>query len=136
MVGRAFFCPHISADFNRRNPLGNIRTDPDMIQPPPFVVCLPVGIAVAPPGIDFFRLGIKPPRNVYQVKRLPQPGQPFNFHRRMRNNFQHLLVVPHVIFERSNVEVAADNHFTPAVVVFMQFPVFGNIVHKSQLMCE
>ena len=134
MVGGTFPIARFLEYFNRNQPVFQIRRRPDVIQAAAFVVSLPVRIAVAPPGIGFFRFWMKFAQYVDEVQRIFQPCQPFDFYRRMRNDFQHLSVIPNVVFQRRDVEIAADNHFSAGIRLLMLFPPFRHVVHKRQLM--
>lgn len=70
MVGGTFPIARFLEYFNRNQPVFQIRRRPDVIQAAAFVVSLPVRIAVAPPGIGFFRFRMKFAQYVDEVQRI------------------------------------------------------------------
>src|SRR5262245_55611646 len=80
--------------------------DPDVIEPAAAVADRPVGGAITPPGIDLFRHRDPFARDVEPFAMDLRGEQLLGLDRRVRNYLQELLVRPHVVLMRRNVEVA------------------------------
>src|SRR6202043_3516375 len=89
--------------------IAQFRADPNMVEPPPLVDGRPIGRAVAPPRVELGRFGNEPAHDVDPVSGSLGVAELLALDRRMGDHVEKVLVAPHVMFERCDVEVADEN---------------------------
>ena len=77
-----------------------------MIEPASVIFSLPVGLSIAPPSVDFFGRGSFFAQHIAPSARFLRACEAFHFGGRVRDDLQHFFVVPHIVGQRRNVEVA------------------------------
>src|ERR1044072_1639667 len=90
-----------------RRAVPGLRRDPDVSETAPAVGGLPVvHRAIAPPRVELLGLGGQFAHRVDPVAGFAEAVELLGLDRRMRDDFQHLLVAPDIMLERGHVEVA------------------------------
>src|SRR5262249_31905685 len=133
MIGRSLPAARVAQDPEIADPVLERARDPDVIEPPAAVAGRPVGGAIAPPRVDFFRKRDALARDVGPLAMGLRRQKLFAFDRRMRDDFQQLPVRPHVVFVRRDVEVADQD----VTVVAARTQLVGfHLVEKAELVLE
>src|SRR5690349_24349968 len=106
MVGRTLPAPRVAGDPEIADAILQSARDPDVIQPAAAITYGPVGGTIAPPGIDLLRERNPHPRHVEPFAMGLCRQELLAFDRGVRDDLEELLVRPHVVFMRRDVEVA------------------------------
>src|SRR5690349_6896154 len=99
MVRRLFPAARLFGYFDLADLTRQRRRRPDMVEPAALVRGLPIGRAIAPPGVELLRFRRKMPHRVEPVPDLLHGGELLALRRRMRHDADHLLVAPDVVLE-------------------------------------
>ncbi len=100
-----------------------------MVQPPPPVGHLPVLVAIAPPRIELLLGRHEMAHRVMEPRRHPR-REPLGFRRRVADHVEQLLVAPHVMLQRRDIEVP---HQHRPLQFVAPGEIQGRLAHEIQL---
>src|SRR3984893_3856019 len=106
VVGGAQSAAQALANLQIGDPVGECWRNPDMIEAAALVRGLPIGRAVAPPGVELGRLGHAHAHGVDPATGLLHADELLALDRRMRDDARQLLVAPDIVLERRHIEIA------------------------------
>ena len=106
VVRRLLPAAHVAADAGLLQVLLQVGRDPDVVEAAAAVVAGPVGRAVAPPGEQLLILRHEVAHGVDPFARGLDAGQLLDLDRRVADDVEQLLVRPHVVLQRRDVEIA------------------------------
>src|SRR6185295_1938702 len=120
-------------DAHAGEPVCERRRNPDVVEPAALVGCLPIGRAIAPPSIELRWLRRVHAHGVDPAARVLNGDELLAFEWRVRDDAQHLLMTPDIVLERSDIEIADQNH---AVAVATQRRACAHLIQEGELMRE
>ena len=82
---------------------------PDVIEAAAAIGGFPIAGAIAPPAVNLFLRRNEMPGGIDPVEGRLGFVQQFGFHRRVADDVEQLLVAPHIVFQRRDIQVAHQN---------------------------